>query len=126
MRSIARGQVYFSIDSPNVGEAVSDVLLQDKLFIPFSVVPADPCPDLVAHTGRIGERLFRFSSGTRAFWSLVKAVQSNFCTPSLNKRMTLWPTQQKKNLLDTFPSYLILNDRGKLLSQYSNSLDIIP
>ncbi|CAG4968326.1 unnamed protein product [Parnassius apollo] len=35
------------------------------------------------HIGRIGERLVRLPSGTRAFWSLAKAVQGNFCQPSL-------------------------------------------
>ncbi|CAG4978252.1 unnamed protein product [Parnassius apollo] len=35
------------------------------------------------HIGRIGEKLVRLPSGTRAFWSLAKAVQGNFCQPSL-------------------------------------------
>ncbi|CAK1600021.1 unnamed protein product [Parnassius mnemosyne] len=35
------------------------------------------------HIGRIGEKLVRLPSGTRAFWSLAKAVQGNFCKPSL-------------------------------------------
>ncbi|CAK1604136.1 unnamed protein product [Parnassius mnemosyne] len=30
------------------------------------------------HIGRIGEKLVRLPSGTRAFWSLAKAVQGNF------------------------------------------------
>lgn len=34
------------------------------------------------HIGRIGERLARLPSGTRAFWSLAKAVEGNFCQPS--------------------------------------------
>ncbi|XP_063545771.1 uncharacterized protein LOC134753763 [Cydia strobilella] len=34
------------------------------------------------HIGRIGEKLERLPSGTRAFWSLAKAIQGNFCTPS--------------------------------------------
>ncbi|CAG4965933.1 unnamed protein product [Parnassius apollo] len=32
---------------------------------------------------RIGEKLIRFPSGTRAFWSLAKPVQGNFRQPSL-------------------------------------------
>lgn len=35
------------------------------------------------HIGGIGEKLVRLPSGTRAFWSLAKAVQGNFCKPSL-------------------------------------------
>ncbi|CAG4930631.1 unnamed protein product [Colias eurytheme] len=33
--------------------------------------------------GSIGEKLIRYPSGSRAFWSLAKAVQGNFCKPSL-------------------------------------------
>ncbi|CAK1586323.1 unnamed protein product [Parnassius mnemosyne] len=35
------------------------------------------------HIGRIDEKLVRLPSETRAFWSLVKAIQGNFCQPSL-------------------------------------------
>ncbi|CAK1581125.1 unnamed protein product [Parnassius mnemosyne] len=35
------------------------------------------------HVGRIGEKLVRLPSGSRAFWSLAKAAQGNFCKPSL-------------------------------------------
>ncbi|XP_045541428.1 uncharacterized protein LOC123722911 [Papilio machaon] len=35
------------------------------------------------HVASIGERLVHLPSGTRAFWSLAKAVQGNFCKPSL-------------------------------------------
>ncbi|CAG5059769.1 unnamed protein product [Parnassius apollo] len=35
------------------------------------------------HIGRIGEKLVRLPSGIRAFWSLAKAVQGNFCQPSV-------------------------------------------
>ena len=34
------------------------------------------------HIGRIGKRLMRYPSGSRAFWSLAKAVEGNFCRPS--------------------------------------------
>lgn len=33
--------------------------------------------------GRIGDRLANYPSGSRAFWSLAKAVEGNFCRPSL-------------------------------------------
>ena len=35
------------------------------------------------HVARIGERLGRHPSGSRAFWSLAKAAQGNFCQTSL-------------------------------------------
>ncbi|CAK1585789.1 unnamed protein product [Parnassius mnemosyne] len=35
------------------------------------------------HIGRIGEKLVRLPSGKHAFWFLAKAVQGNFCQPSL-------------------------------------------
>ncbi|CAF4953808.1 unnamed protein product [Pieris macdunnoughi] len=35
------------------------------------------------HIARFGEKLAHLPSGTRAFWSLAKAVQGNFCQPSI-------------------------------------------
>ena len=35
------------------------------------------------HIGRIGDKLASYPSGSKAFWSLAKSVESNFCRPSL-------------------------------------------
>ncbi|XP_045446691.1 uncharacterized protein LOC123654874 [Melitaea cinxia] len=35
------------------------------------------------HISRIGAKLASYPSGSKAFWSLAKAVESNFCRPSL-------------------------------------------
>ncbi|XP_063829236.1 uncharacterized protein LOC135078639 [Ostrinia nubilalis] len=35
------------------------------------------------HIGRIGTKLASYPAGSKAFWSLAKAIQSNFCRPSL-------------------------------------------
>ncbi|KAJ0180804.1 hypothetical protein K1T71_004208 [Dendrolimus kikuchii] len=35
------------------------------------------------HIGRIGSKLAKYPTGSKAFWSLAKSVESNFCRPSL-------------------------------------------
>ncbi|XP_028164850.1 uncharacterized protein LOC114355981 [Ostrinia furnacalis] len=35
------------------------------------------------HIGRIGSKLASYPAGSKPFWSLAKAIQSNFCRPSL-------------------------------------------
>ncbi|XP_013173125.1 PREDICTED: RNA-directed DNA polymerase from mobile element jockey-like, partial [Papilio xuthus] len=70
------------------------------------------------HVASIGERLVRLPSGTRAFWSLAKAVQGNFCKPSLPSLRrgddTLAHTaKEKADLLGSlFASNSTLEDKG--------------
>ena len=35
------------------------------------------------HIGRIGSKLASYTAGSKAFWSLAKTVETNFCRPSL-------------------------------------------
>ncbi|CAF4864432.1 unnamed protein product [Pieris macdunnoughi] len=83
------------------------VLLGMELFIPLSAVPVGgksqpwfrrSCKAALRpsrsvkreiakakweHIDRFGEKLAHLPSGTRAIWSLAKAVQGNFCQPSI-------------------------------------------
>ncbi|CAH2051719.1 unnamed protein product, partial [Iphiclides podalirius] len=80
------------------------------------------------HIGRIGERLARLPTGTRAFWSLAKAVLGNFCTPSFSPLHTeddslAHAAKEKADLLGSlFASNSTLDDRGKLLPVGSPAL----
>lgn len=71
------------------------------------------------HIGRIGERLARLPSGTRAFWSLAKAVQGNFCVPSFpplrrEGDVLAHDAKEKAELLGSlFASNSTLDDREK-------------
>ncbi|CAH2267191.1 jg2924 [Pararge aegeria aegeria] len=71
------------------------------------------------HIDRIGQRLVKMPSGTRAFWSLSKAIQGNFCRstfPPLRKPDdTLAHTAQEKAeiLCTLFASNSSLNDGGR-------------
>ncbi|CAK1578452.1 unnamed protein product [Parnassius mnemosyne] len=71
------------------------------------------------HIGRIGEKLVRLPSGTRAFWSLAKAVQGNFCKPSLpslhrEDDSLAQDAKHKADLLGSlFASNSTLDDGGK-------------
>ncbi|CAK1596057.1 unnamed protein product [Parnassius mnemosyne] len=71
------------------------------------------------HIGRIGEKLVRLPSGTRAFWSLAKAVQGNFCKPSLpslhrEDDSLAHDAKDKADLLGSlFASNSTLDDGGK-------------
>lgn len=68
--------------------------------------------------GRIGERLMTYPSGSRAFWSLAKAVEGNFCRstyPPLRKPdgNLAHTAKEKADLLGTFfASNSTLDDRG--------------
>ncbi|CAG4916568.1 unnamed protein product [Colias eurytheme] len=70
--------------------------------------------------GSIGEKLLRYPSGSRAFWSLAKAVQGNFCKPSLpplrREDDTLaHSSKEKADLLGAlFASNSTLDDRGNV------------
>lgn len=70
------------------------------------------------HVARIGERLTRLPSGTRAFWSLAKAVEGNFCRPSLpplrkEDYSLAHDAKEKADLLGKlFASNSTLDDRG--------------
>ncbi|CAH2041149.1 unnamed protein product, partial [Iphiclides podalirius] len=72
------------------------------------------------HIGRIGERLARLPTGTRAFLSLAKAVLGNFCKPSFPPLHTeddslAHAAKEKADLLGSlFASNSTLDDRGKL------------
>ncbi|XP_013143050.1 PREDICTED: uncharacterized protein LOC106106938 [Papilio polytes] len=71
------------------------------------------------HVASIGEKLVRLPSGTRAFWSLAKAVQGNFCRPSLpslrREDDSLAHTAKEKAdlLASLFAANSTLDDRGK-------------
>lgn len=71
------------------------------------------------HIGRIGRRLSRLPSGTRAFWSLAKAVLGNFCKsslPSLHKEdgSLAHSAKEKADLLGSlFAENSNLDDGGK-------------
>ena len=68
--------------------------------------------------GRIGERLAKHPSGSRAFWSLAKAAEGNFCRsslPPLRKpdNSLAYSAKEKADLLGTlFASNSTLNDGG--------------
>ncbi|XP_013161244.1 PREDICTED: uncharacterized protein LOC106113067, partial [Papilio xuthus] len=70
------------------------------------------------HVASIGEKLVRLPSGTRAFWSLAKAVQGNFCRPSLpslrREDDSLAHTAKEKAdlLVSLFASNSTLDDTG--------------
>ncbi|XP_045541866.1 uncharacterized protein LOC123723329 [Papilio machaon] len=70
------------------------------------------------HVAIIGERLVKLPSGTRAFWSLAKAVQGNFCKPSLpslrrGDDSLAHTAKEKADLLcSLFASNSTLEDKG--------------
>ncbi|XP_045541897.1 uncharacterized protein LOC123723363 [Papilio machaon] len=70
------------------------------------------------HVASIGEKLVRLPSGTRAFWSLAKAVQGNFCRPSLpslrREDDSLAHIAKEKDdlLVSLFASNSTLDDKG--------------
>lgn len=70
------------------------------------------------YISRIGTRLERLPSGTRAFWSLAKAIEGNFCKPSfpslhMGNDSLAHDAKQKANLLGKlFASNSKLDDRG--------------
>ncbi|XP_013175252.1 PREDICTED: uncharacterized protein LOC106123457 [Papilio xuthus] len=77
------------------------------------------------HVASIGERLVHLPSGTRAFWSLAKAVQGNFCKPSLpslrrGDDSMAHTAKEKADLLGSlFAANSTLDDKG-------NSPPIVP
>ncbi|XP_045500068.1 uncharacterized protein LOC123697570 [Colias croceus] len=72
-----------------------------------------------SYIGALGDRLARLPSGTRAFWSLAKAIQGNFCRssfPPLHKDedSLAHSAKEKAELLGAlFARNSTLNDRGK-------------
>ncbi|CAF4908224.1 unnamed protein product [Pieris macdunnoughi] len=71
------------------------------------------------HIARYGEKLAHLPSGTRAFWSLAKAVQGNFCQPSIpplhrEDDSLAHTAKEKADLLGClFASNSTLDDQGK-------------
>ncbi|CAG4986993.1 unnamed protein product [Colias eurytheme] len=69
---------------------------------------------------RIGKKLTHYPSGTRAFWSLAKAIQGNFCRSSFpplrRSDDTLAHTAKEKaeTLATLFASNSTLDDQGKV------------
>ncbi|CAF4763442.1 unnamed protein product [Pieris macdunnoughi] len=67
----------------------------------------------------VGPRLAQLPSGTRAFWSLAKAVQGNFCQPAIpplhrEDDSLAHTAKEKADLLGClFASNLTLDDRGR-------------
>ncbi|KAJ0177088.1 hypothetical protein K1T71_007097 [Dendrolimus kikuchii] len=58
------------------------------------------------HISRIGNKLASYPAGSKAFWSLAKAVESNFCRPSLPPLLRpdgslAHTAEEKANLLAT-------------------------
>ncbi|CAH2107376.1 unnamed protein product [Euphydryas editha] len=72
------------------------------------------------YVSRIGEKLVRLPSGTRAFWSFAKAAQGNLCKPSLpslhmRDDSLVHTEKEKADLLGSlFASNSTLDDRGKI------------
>ncbi|XP_045500113.1 uncharacterized protein LOC123697614 [Colias croceus] len=71
------------------------------------------------HIAKLGEKLARLPSGTRAFWALAKAVQGNFCRPSLpslrmENDLLAHTAKEKADLLSSlFAANSTLDDMGK-------------
>ncbi|XP_045492437.1 uncharacterized protein LOC123691896 [Colias croceus] len=67
----------------------------------------------------IGKKLTRFPSGSRAFWSLAKAIQGNFCQPTFpplrreDDTLAHSPKEKADLLGALFASNSTLDDRGK-------------
>ncbi|CAF4937092.1 unnamed protein product [Pieris macdunnoughi] len=71
------------------------------------------------HIARFGEGLAQLPSGTRAFWSLAKAVQGNFCQPAIpplhrEDDSLAHTAKEKADLLGClFASNSTLDDQGR-------------
>ena len=71
------------------------------------------------HISRFGERLTKFPTGTREFWSLAKAAEANFCrssSPPLQKpdgSLAFTSREKAELLVGRFAAASTLNDMGQ-------------
>ena len=75
------------------------------------------------HIGRIGDRLAKYPSGCKAFWSLAKSVEENFCRPSLpplrksNGALAHTAREKADLFANLFAEYSRLDSNGKIPPQ---------